>query len=74
MFTYFFVLNDYGFKFSTLVFLNQEPGYIPDKGDVYNPWDPNYGNTNYGIADKLKTITWGLRADTTLDARIFFVF
>lgn len=74
MFTYFFVLNDYGFKFTTLVFLNQEPGYVPDMNDIYNPYDPNYGNSNYGKPNSSKTITWGLRADTTLDARLFFVF
>jgi sodium/potassium-transporting ATPase subunit alpha len=45
MFAYFYVLNDYGYKFSTVIFLNQEPGYTPLATDVYDPEAPNYGNS-----------------------------
>lgn len=61
MFTYFYVLNDYGFKFALVTFLNLEPGYYPDPNDMYNPYEPNYGNSNYGKPDYRTTISWGLR-------------
>ena len=46
--TYFWVMNDYGFKFSTLLGLNLENGYEPNPTDVYDPNMPNFGNSNYG--------------------------
>ena len=48
MLTYFWVMNDYGFPIKTLIFLNQELGYIPRPTDVYNPALPNFGNSNWG--------------------------
>ena len=48
MFAYFAVLNDYGFPFTTVCFLNGAYGYYPNPPDVYSPTEPNYGNTNYG--------------------------
>ena len=51
MFTFYYVFNDYGFKFKTVNFLNTEPGYYPDANDIYSPTEPNYGNSNYGKSD-----------------------
>lgn len=41
IFTYFYVLNDYGFPFITLCFLNGQIGYYPEDSDVYSPFEPN---------------------------------
>jgi hypothetical protein len=46
---YFIVLNDYGIKPLTLIFLNLKNGYFPKDTDVYDPAAPNSGNTNWGI-------------------------
>jgi len=51
MFTYFYVMNDYGYKFSTLVFLNLVPGFYPNDNDIYDPVAPNLGNSNWGKLD-----------------------
>ena len=59
MFTYFYVLNDFGFKVNTLLSLNLEPGYEPKPTDIYDPNQPNLGNTNYGYEDFRRTIAWG---------------
>lgn len=48
MFTYFMVMNDFGIKVLTTLFLNQRPGYFPEATDIYNPDMPNYGNSNFG--------------------------
>ena len=72
MFTYFYVLNDYGIPFTTACFLNKEPGYFPADRDVYQPFDPNYGNSNYGKDED--TIAWGYEDNTKYDIRLFFSF
>jgi hypothetical protein len=74
MFTYFFVLNDYGIKFKTSLFLNGEPGYYPAATDVYDPQAPNYGNTNIWANGGSDTVTWGLQVDNDFDLRLFFVY
>ena len=74
MFTYFYVLNDMGYKLNTLLFLNLEPGYEPNPTDIYDPNQPNLGNTNYGFDDFRRTISWGLSDDAKIDVRVFFVF
>jgi len=48
MYTYFYVFNDYGFKFTNVVFLNLEPGFRPFDTDVYDPEAPMYGNSRWG--------------------------
>lgn len=48
MLTYFLVMTSYGFKLGTLINLNDSQGYFPNPTDVYNPSQPNFGNTNYG--------------------------
>jgi hypothetical protein len=64
MFTYFYVLNDYGIPFSTVCFLNTQIGYYPTPEDVYNPYEPNYGNSNYGKPDSYSSaLSWGTVLD-----------
>lgn len=44
--TYFNVMNDYGFSPAVLFGLNIEPGIMPNPTDVYNPNDKVFkGNT-----------------------------
>ena len=54
--------------------MNLEHGYVPANTDVYNPFLPNFGNSNYGVADKYRTIAWGTVNDSKLDLRLFYVF
>lgn len=72
MFTYFWVMNDYGFKPLSLLFLNDREGYYPKRSDVYDPEMPNYGNSNYGNMNERGVITWGMNYETTMDARLFY--
>jgi sodium/potassium-transporting ATPase subunit alpha len=72
MFTYFFVMNDYGFKPLTLFFLNNQEGYFPNSNDIYDPNLPNFGNTNYGNPDSKGFITWGMTYESSMDARLFY--
>jgi len=74
MFTYFYVLNDFGFKLNTLLFLNLAEGYEPDPSDLYSPELPNFGNSNYGKGDFSRTIAWGQSDDAQIDVRLFFVY
>jgi hypothetical protein len=67
-------LNDYGFPFLTVCFLNNYPGYYPLPTDVYSPYEPNYGNSGYGDPDLYTTINWGEKYDNAMDSRIFYVF
>jgi len=46
-FAYFYVMNDYGINVSSTMQLSLISGYIPADGDVYNPNEINYGNSNY---------------------------
>ncbi|MFS8159383.1 MAG: HAD-IC family P-type ATPase [Candidatus Roizmanbacteria bacterium] len=71
MFTYFYVLNDYGFPFTTLINLNGQQGYYPLASDVYNPYEPNQGNSNFGNAEWYNKIEWGSIVDNKMDVRLF---
>lgn len=51
MFTYFYVMNDYGFPPTSLLMMSTALGYQPLGDDVYNPDLPNFGNSNYGNSD-----------------------
>jgi len=51
MVVYFVVMNDYGFKPHSLIFLNRQWGYYPLDTDVYDPFEPNFGNSNWGNMD-----------------------
>lgn len=47
MMTYFLVMNDYGIKIFTTFFLNLREGYFPNASDMYDPDQPNFGNSNF---------------------------
>jgi sodium/potassium-transporting ATPase subunit alpha len=47
-YTWVHVLNDYGIKPTSLLFLALEEGYYQENSDVYHPDQPNFGNTNFG--------------------------
>ena len=74
MFTFYYVFNDYGFKFLTVNFLNQEPGFYPSADDVYSPTEPNYGNSNYGKPVNYGFVQYGMRVDNQIDVRLFYTF
>jgi len=72
-FTYFYVMNDYGFTPSVLFGLAGEKGFIPNDTDVYNPLIPSKGNSNWNAtgegADKLDMLT---PRQSGVDVRLFF--
>src|SRR5438105_5239956 len=85
MVVYFIVMNDYGFKPSTLLFLNLAPGFVPKPTDLYDPNDsPSYGNNNFNFEDSNpKTmyntvnglpsgISWGSNEGSSMDLRLFY--
>ena len=72
MLTYFLVMNDFGIKIFTTFFLNQKEGYFPLPTDVYDPNQPNFGNSNFGISNTQSTISWGLTYHSNVDLRLFF--
>ena len=74
MFTYFYVLNDYGLKMSAVIFIIMEPGYYPKDEDVYDANEPNFGNSNYGIPDKRDTLYWDTSSAAYMDVRLFYVY
>lgn len=70
--TFFWVLNDYGIKPETTIFLNMRAGYYPREDDVYDPDQPNFGNSNFGDSNSLGAITWGLTMQSFVDLRLFY--
>jgi sodium/potassium-transporting ATPase subunit alpha len=58
MFTYFYVMNDYGFKPHSLLFMILEYGYYPLASDVYNPYEPNFGNSNFANSSYQVQLAW----------------
>jgi hypothetical protein len=73
MYTYFQIMNDFGFKINTILFINQELGYEPNPTDLYNPYQPNMGNTNYGKDDMRGMMSWNLSKNAAIDSRLYFV-
>jgi hypothetical protein len=69
-----YVLNDYGVRWESLTNIATEKGYMPNENDVYNPYEPNYGNTNYGRSDKFSMLPWDFMKDNAADMRLFYVF
>merc|ERR1712037_533692 len=57
-FTYFYIMNDYGFKPGVLFGLAAEDGWIPANDDVYSSGVASRGNSNYKA---------GKEGDGTLD-------
>jgi len=72
MLVYFIVMNDYGFKPHSLIFLNLQKGFFPEPTDVYDPFEPNFGNSNWGNMNKYGTLSWGTSYQTKMDARLFY--
>lgn len=72
MLVYFWVMNDFGFKFYTLILLNGEDGYYPKPTDIYDPNLPNYGNSNFGNPEMMSPLQWGVITDSKIDARLFY--
>lgn len=70
--TYFWVLNDYGFTPAQVIFLNQKTGFIPLSTDIYNPDQPNFGNSNTFDSDWSDLIDWGLTGKSNLDLRLYY--
>lgn len=73
MYSYFQIMNDFGFKINNILFINQDLGYEPNKSDLYDPFQPNMGNTNYGKEDSRGLMSWNLSANAAIDTRLFFV-
>lgn len=69
IFTYFVVMNDYGFKPYTLLNLVTRKGRMPNSGDIYNPNLPDNGNTGTGSN---KVFDWNSDDNQTLDLRLFY--
>ena len=78
-FTYFYIMNDYGFKPGTLFGLASTKGVYPKNSDSYNPFAVNRGNTN---AIKDAEGNWNLTEknldmvtprQSALDVRLFFM-
>ena len=67
-------MNDYGIKWESLLGLAIEKGYVPKEHDVYSPYEPNYGNTNYGHSDHYRMLAWDFLRDGSVDIRLFYVF
>ncbi len=56
-YTFFVVMNDYGFKTRILWQIGNEPGTEPVFGDVYNPMDGVCkGNTNCNLAAPMRAV------------------
>lgn len=72
MLTYLWVMNDYGIKPMSVLFLNRAKGYFPLATDVYNPDDINQGNSHFGNPAYQSTINWGLTYNNFMDLRLFF--
>lgn len=72
MFTYFQVMNDYGFKFYTMINLANEEGFKPALTDVYNAYDPNFGNTHWGVGEFKRIIDYNTILDGGLDSRLHY--
>lgn len=74
MFTYFMIMNDFGMPFTTLVSLNNQRGFYPNDADVYSPFEPNLGNSNFGNVDMEDRLQWSSTKDNEIDIRLFYWF
>lgn len=70
-FTYFYIMNDYGFKPGTLFGLAAEKGYFPKDTDSYKPNLESRGNSNYKKGDGAILDMLTPRQSAT-DVRLFF--
>lgn len=58
----------------TVVFIISEQGYYPEPSDTYDAFEPNWGNSNYGIEDKREPLFWDTPLNAYMDVRLFYVF
>jgi len=72
LFCYFFIMNDYGFRPGTLFGLDPTEGYYPKDSDVYDPAQPNNGNTNVGDNNFKAKMNWLNNQWSRIDARLFY--
>jgi len=72
MFTYFYVMNDYGFKPGNLFWLDNEEGYFPKSTDFYNPNSSNNGNANFGVEEHRGEIYRLHSTHGAIDLRLFY--
>jgi len=73
-YTWVYVLNDYGIRPTSLPFLGLEKGFYPDSDDIYDPDQPNFGNSNFGKSSNYAQLFWDGMTDSELDIRLFFSF
>jgi len=79
--TYFVMMSDFGFPIPALFGLALLPGYSHNSGDVYDPYNPNYGNSNLvGQCTTSSSISignyapdWIFQADDYTDLRMVYV-
>merc|ERR550539_1948087 len=84
LFTYFYMLNDYGWRPPTLFNLIQVQGYYPAPTDVYDPTADAKGNTiaasyfnpdgtpNFDSVKGTGVLDWNTNMDSAVDARLFY--
>lgn len=73
MYTYFLVMNDYGFKPTTLLGLAGTEGIYPNDNDVYNPAaGPCKGNTKCAAGAQHDTLEYNNASDNDVDVRLFY--
>jgi sodium/potassium-transporting ATPase subunit alpha len=73
-YTWIHVLNDYGIRPTSLLFLALEEGYYPENRDVYDANQPNFGNTNFGKEENYASLFWDGNTDSEVDLRLFQSF
>ena len=71
-FTYFYIMNDYGYKPQVLFGLAAEKGYHPNDTDVYDPRLTTKGNTNWKPEESDDTLDMLTPRESGLDVRLFF--
>lgn len=71
-YTYFVIMNDYGYTPISLFGLSSEEGYFPAEDDIYNPNAMNKGNSNYGNDNFKDTLSWNYATDGQVDVRLFY--
>ena len=71
-FTFFVVLNDYGFKPGALFGIEKHTGQVPNSGDVYNALDSSGRKGNTNVNGSKITIEWTKSLHDDIDLRLFY--
>jgi sodium/potassium-transporting ATPase subunit alpha len=73
MYCYFYMLNDFGIRPSTVWGLALEEKPYPNPTDVYNPYDAHLGNTNWAAPEEdWKILAWDKTKNGKIDIRLFY--